>query len=249
MSGFAAPSPPSNMNPPKAFPFTDKELRAAGLLGEGVSESVVQTIKMMREHPELLDLSLFALQCMNETDHRKALTSPAPTTFHEASSYRSALIAAADATPVTPYDLSDWERTTYYNGISPNPPELLYRSDLLENPFPIPKGRHPHLPTKTVHGVFNMPLNAVWATVAPQIRDILKARKIRYSAIMTARFVTHGEDWKDTLGPIVIWIITHPSTTTAENAHDASLDILALLKANGVEGAVVEWTEGAIEKL
>jgi hypothetical protein len=66
---------------------------------------------------------------------------------------------------------------------------------------------------------------------------------------MTARFVTHGEDGKDTLGPVVIWISTHPTTTTAENAHDASPDILALLKANGVEGAVVEWYEGVVERL
>jgi hypothetical protein len=146
-------------------------------------------------------------------------------------------------------DPRDWERTTYYNGISPDHPELLYRSDLLENPFPIPKGRHPHLPTKTVYGVFNTPLNAVWDTVAPQICEFLKAQKIRYSAIKTARFVTHGEDGKDTLGPVVIWIATHPTTTTAENAHDASPEILALLKANGVEGAVVEWYEGAVEKL
>ncbi|KZT09279.1 uncharacterized protein LAESUDRAFT_748449 [Laetiporus sulphureus 93-53] len=149
----------------------------------------------------------------------------------------------------TAYVLSDWERTTYYNGISPDHPELLFRSDLIENPFPIPKGRHPHLPTKTVHGVFNTPLNAVWGTVAPQICELLKARKIRYSAINTARFVTHGEDGKDTLGPVVIWIATHPTTTTAENAHDASPDILALLKANAVEGVVVEWYEGAVEKL
>ena len=42
---------------------------------------------------------------------------------------------------------------------------------------------------------------------------------------------------------------THPTTTTVENAHDASLDVLALLKANGLEGAVAEWYEGVVEKL
>ena len=155
----------------------------------------------------------------------------------------------SDATSVAPYVLSDWERTNYYNGISSDPPELLYRSDLLENPFPIPKGSHPHLPTKSAHGVFGTPLNAVWATVAPQISELLKARTIRYSAISTARFVTHGEDGIDTRGPVVIWITTHPTTTTAENAHDASLDILTLLKANGVEGVVVEWIEGVVQRL
>lgn len=76
----------------------------------------------------------------------------------------------------------------------------------------------------------------------------MKNRKIRYSAIQTARFVTHGED-RDSLGPVVIWIATYPTTTTAKNAHDASPTILALLEANGVEGAVVEWYEGAVEKL
>ncbi|KAH9057387.1 hypothetical protein EDB87DRAFT_1565341 [Lactarius vividus] len=177
-----------------------------------------------------------------------SLSSPTSPTLSEASSYPAPTIAS-DATAVAPYVISDWERTNYYNGISPDPPELLYRSDLFENPFPIPKGRHPHLPTKSAHGVFGTPLNAVWDTVGPQIRDSLKARKICYSSIKTARFVTHGEDGKNTLGPIVIWITTHPTTTTAKNAHDASQDILAILKANGVEGAVVEWIEGVVEWL
>ncbi|KAF8206174.1 hypothetical protein K438DRAFT_1904946 [Mycena galopus ATCC 62051] len=143
---------------------------------------------------------------------------------------------ASNTTAVAPCDLSDWERRSYYRGISTNHPELLYRSDLLDNPFPKPV-------------VFNTPLNDVWAIVAPQTRDLLKARKIRYSAIHAARFITHGEDKKDGLGPVVIWIACHPHTTTAENAHDASPDILALLEANGVEGAVVEWFEGTPEKL
>jgi hypothetical protein len=68
-------------------------------------------------------------------------------------------------------------------------------------------------------------------------------------AIKTARFVTHSKDGKDTIVPVMIWISTHPTTTTAENAHDASPHILALLKANGVEGVVVKWYEGAVEKL
>ncbi|KAJ7130847.1 hypothetical protein C8R43DRAFT_664571 [Mycena crocata] len=144
--------------------------------------------------------------------------------------------------------LSEREKTTYYHGISSDPPELLYRSDLVANPFPVPKGE---LPTKTVHGVFNTPLNLVWNTVGPQIHDFLKAQKIRYSAISVARFITHGEgpDWEVTRGPIVIWIAVRPNTTTANDAHDASLDILAILEGNGVEGAVVEWYEGVVERL
>lgn len=197
-----------------------------------------------------LDLSLFTLQCINYSGHRKSLGSPASPTIGEASAYLSAH-SPADTAPVSPYAISDWERTTYYNGISPggDHPELLYRSDLLENPFPVPTGRHPHIPSKTARGVFNTRLNAVWHAVAPLIRELLKNLKIHYSAFKAARFLTHGEDGKDTLGPVVVWIATHPGTTTAENAHDASLEILSLLKANGVEGVVVEWYEGAVEKL
>ena len=121
--------------------------------------------------------------------------------------------------------LSDWERATH-NGISPDHPELLYRLDLLENSIPIPKGGHPHLPTKTVYGVLDSSL-----------------------AHQGSSFRHRDADGRDTLGPVVIWIATHLTTTTTRNAHDASLGILALLKANGVEGAVAEWYEGAIEKL
>lgn len=153
------------------------------------------------------------------------------------------------ATAVTPYMVSDYERITYYHGISLNPPDLLYRSDLLTNPFPVPKGRHSPTPTKTVHGVFNTQLNKVWHDVAPQICKILKARDIRYSAVKAARFFTHGEDGKGSLGPIVVWIATHPKTTTAENAHDVSPDIIGLLATVEVEGAVIEWYEGAVETL
>ena len=152
-------------------------------------------------------------------------------------------------TAVAPYVVSEYERINYYNGISPDPPELLYRSDLLDNPFPLPKGRDSPIPTKTAHGVFNTRLNEVWHDVAPQIIKLLKARHIRYSSISTARFFTHGEDEKGSLGPIVIWIATHPKTTAAENAYDVSPDIISLLETFGVKGAVIEWYEGIVERL
>ncbi|KAI5992793.1 hypothetical protein EDD15DRAFT_977080 [Pisolithus albus] len=178
----------------------------------------------MEEHPNLTTLT-------DLNDHYKPLSSPVSPT-----------------TAVAPYDLSDWERTTYYHGISRDPPKLIYRSDLLDNPFPKPVGSHHHLPTKSIHGVFGTPLNPVWHTVGPQICGVLKARNIRFSSIDTARFVTHGEDNKDSLGPIVIWI-SAPPNTAAKDAHDASQDILAILESNGVKGAVVEWCEGVVVRL
>ncbi|KAG6900346.1 hypothetical protein C0995_003870 [Termitomyces sp. Mi166 len=155
------------MDAPKPFPYTDEELDAASLRGEGVSQLVIQTLETMREHPELLDLSLFTLECLNYPGRRQSSVSLASSV----SSYLS-----TDSTAVSPY-----------------------------------------------------------------IRQLLKTRKICYSAIKAARFVAHGEDDKDTIGPVVILILTHPTTTTAENAHDASQDVLALLEANGVR---VLWSNG-----
>ncbi|CAE6503072.1 unnamed protein product [Rhizoctonia solani] len=157
--------------------------------------------------------------------------------------------ASCNATTAEPYVISDYERVAYYRGISSEPPELLYRSDLCENPFPVLEGRFPHPLTKTVHGVFNTALNPIWDTVAPQICTLLENLGIRYSVVKAARFVTHGQDDRDTLGPIVIWIATHPTTTTAKDAYHASPPILNLLKTNGVEGVVVEWYEGALQEL
>ncbi|KAI0261853.1 hypothetical protein BC834DRAFT_925374 [Gloeopeniophorella convolvens] len=156
------------------------------------------------------------------------------------------------ATVVSAHAVSEYERTTYYRGISGDgePPDLLYRSDLFINPFPKPKGRHAHLPSKSVRGVFNTPLNKVWETVGPQIRDLVKGRKVRYSFINPARFVTYGEDNAETLGPVVIWVGVHPGSTSPDTAHEVSQDILALLVKNGVEGVMVEWCEAqGIERL
>ncbi|KAI6167809.1 hypothetical protein EDD17DRAFT_1535158 [Pisolithus thermaeus] len=235
------------MDPLSDLPFTNEQLDEAGLLSEGVSEHVAQAMKTMAEHPELLNPSLFELQPMNSP--HKSTPLPISPTLSDASTALSTPPIALNTTALNPYSPSDWERTTYYHGICSDPPELLYRSDLLDNPFPKPVGRHDHLPTKSMCGVYATPLNPVWHTVGPQICDILKTRKIHFSGIDTARFVTHSKDNKDSLGPVVIWISTYPHTTTAKDAHDTSIDILALLKANGVEGVVVEWTEAVVVML
>ena len=150
---------------------------------------------------------------------------------------------------VSQYNLSEWEQVAYYHGISSDPPPLLYRSDYRETPFPRPTGRLETIPSKTIHGIWNTPLHPIWGTVAPQILDKLKDRKIRYTSLTAVRFKTHDEDGQGTLGPVVIWVTTHPASTTAEDAHLASADILALLEVNGVHSAVVEWTEGVVERL
>ena len=149
---------------------------------------------------------------------------------------------------------STFERTSYYNGITGNNehPDLVYRTDALTRPFPKPIGRFPHLPIKSLRGVFGTPLNKVWDIVGPQIRDIINARDISWSSIDTARFFTHGppgEEKKGTLGPVVVWIGVKPGLTLADTAHNASQEILALLQNNGVEDVEVEWREAVLEKL
>ena len=154
--------------------------------------------------------------------------------------------------PSTPPD--EYERTSYYNGITGNGdhPELVYRSDFLTTPFPKPVGRFAHIPVKLLRGVFDTPLNGVWDTVGPEIRDLVKARKIIWSSVDPARFFTHrppGEEEKGSLGPVVIWVGVIPGSTSSDTAHEVSQEILALLLKNGVEDAVVEWREAVPHRL
>ena len=95
-----------------------------------------------------------------------------------------------------------YEMNFYYHGVSGDPPKLMYRSDLETNPFPIPPPgtNFFKVPTKTAHGVFNTPLNAVWETVAPQILESMKANGLQYTALKTARFST-VEDGKGNFRP------------------------------------------------
>lgn len=133
-------------------------------------------------------------------------------------------------------------RDSYYNGVAgyEDHPPLLYRSDYFKTLYPTPSGRFFRLPIKSIHGVFNTPLNKVWENVRYQIRDLLKARNIKRSAIDPARFVTEGQDHELTIGPVVIWVGVCPDSTSSETAHNVPQEILALLKQNGVDDVEVE---------
>ena len=53
-----------------------------------------------------------------------------------------------------------------------------------------------------------------WGTVCPQIRDMVRSDvKTRYS-IDPARFITHGEDGEEKLGPDVVWVGVYLDTTS-----------------------------------
>ncbi|KAF8267671.1 hypothetical protein EI94DRAFT_1683645 [Lactarius quietus] len=152
------------------------------------------------------------------------------------------------------YTPSEFERTSYYNGITGDDdhPELVYRSDWLTTPYLKPSGRFANLAVKSLRGVYQTSLNGVWGTVGPKICDLIKARGINWSSIDPARFFTHGqpgEEEKGSLGPVVIWIGVIPNSTSSDTAHDVSQEIFKLLKDRGVEDVVVEWREAVVQRL
>ena len=165
----------------------------------------------------------------------------------------SALTFPSNTAVVPQYTPTEYERTTYYNGIAGDDhPELVYRSDFLTTPFAKPVGRHAHIPVKSLHGVYDTPLNGVWETVGPKIVDLITTRKINWSSVDPARFFTRatpGEEEKGSLGPVVIWIGVSPGSTSSDAACGVSQEILALLQEHEVKDAVVEWREAVLQRL
>ncbi|KAJ3723572.1 hypothetical protein DFJ43DRAFT_647021 [Lentinula guzmanii] len=105
--------------------------------------------------------------------------SPISPTVSEAKTLYSELSIGSDALVVVARDLiPQYEEKFYCHGVSGNPPQLMWRSNLETNPFPIPApGTNFHkIPTKTAFGVFNTSLNEVRDdSVAPKILASMKA--------------------------------------------------------------------------
>ena len=198
-----------------------------------------------------LDLTPFDLECVDFVARKRAASSATPTmsdatwpSTHTHTSQDSAAII------VSAHSVSDYERNSYYNGLNGegDHPILLYRTGSAKYPWIQPKDRHAYQPTKSVRGVFGTPLNDVWRIVGPQVRDLVKDRKVRYSSISVARFATEGEDGEETLGPVVIWVGVYPGSTSADIAHEVSQKILELLEENGVKDVEVEWCEAICKR-
>jgi len=180
---------------------------------------------------------------MDYAGQRKSPASPASPTLSDVSQL-STLSQDSAISVVTAYAVSDYEKTSYYNGITDEGehPDLLYRTGSAKYPWIQPKGRHAYQPTKSLRGVYRTSLNDVWSTVGPQVSKLVKDRMNRYS-IDPARFVTRGGDGEETLGPVVIWVGVYPGSTSANTAHEVSQNILELLEKNGVKDVEVEWHE------
>jgi hypothetical protein len=145
--------------------------------------------------------------------------------------------------------VSKYEMHFYYHGVGDL--QLMWRSDLETNPFPIPAPgtRFFKIPAKTVHGVFGTKLNEVWDDVAPQIIASMKVSGLQYSALTTARFSTVEDSTEPTLGPVVIWIAVRPNTAKPRDVCDATPDILQILAKFNITDVVVQWYEGSVVRL
>jgi len=165
-----------------------------------------------------------------------------------------ALTLASDTTAVSEYTPTEYERVTYYNGITEDGdhPVLVYRSDFGTTPFLKPDGRYAHIPVKSLRGVHGTSLNRIWESVGTKIVELIQIRKVACSSIGAARFFTHatpGEDEKGRLGPVVLWLGVTPGSTSSDLAHDVSQEILRLLREYGVDDVVVEWREAVLQRL
>ncbi|EIW52232.1 uncharacterized protein TRAVEDRAFT_24514 [Trametes versicolor FP-101664 SS1] len=192
-------------------------------------------------------LSIVTLQSMNDEDKaKKARDTPRKPGSRASSSTTTPSTLSASAV-LSVHAPDDYERTSYYNGISASDhPDLIYRSDYLTRPFPKPAGGHADLPVKSIHGTHGTPLKDVWDVVAPQVFALLKAGEIKWTSLSTVCFFTDtpGEDegtWG--LGPPVIWVKVPPGSTSADAAHEVSQEILAVLKTHDIDDVVVEWCE------
>ncbi|KAL5638031.1 hypothetical protein ACGC1H_002336 [Rhizoctonia solani] len=227
--------------------LSDQQLTDAGFLGAGAPDSVKHTVQAARANPTLAAyITFWTLDCQKTAAEQEAQRPPWSPPLRDAPTTSRALSV------VVQHLICEFERVHWYNGISLDPPELYYRSNLDTVSFPLPVPGQQNffeLPIKTAEGVFGTRLNEVWDTVAPLIVALFKASGIKYSALQTARFSTRDEDNVKHLGPIVIWVATHPGTTTPQMARDVSPSVLSILVEHGVEGAVVEWIEGKVEPM
>jgi hypothetical protein len=111
------------------------------------------------------ELTFYMLECKSLALQEEEITSPTSPTLSDAPTLMSQLSIASDtSTVVAPALVSRFEAKHYWHGISDDPPELLYHSDLDSNPFPHPKpgDRLFQLPVKTAYGTWGTALNEVW---------------------------------------------------------------------------------------
>ncbi|KAG8704062.1 hypothetical protein FRC08_002480 [Ceratobasidium sp. 394] len=237
--------------------LSDPQLTSAGFLGDGAYETIKHTIQVARENPVLGGFVTFwMLECQKaRADHDAQQPPSSPTLSDTPTVFLQISVASLTSEAVTvvgDHLLCDFERVHYYNGVSVVPPEIYYRSniDTVKFKLPVPGQQHFFdIPFKTAEGVLGTPIVAVWDQVAPLIVELFKSTGVKHSAFHPAFFSTLNGDMEKDMGPLVIWVATHPGTTSPDKARDVSPAVLSILVQHGIEGAVVEWIEGKVEPL
>ncbi|KAG8729944.1 hypothetical protein FRC10_003284 [Ceratobasidium sp. 414] len=136
----------------------------------------------------------------------------------------------------------------YYSGISPTPPKLVYRTGNSKMPWVKPTGLESYRKLKQARGVFGHKLNLIWDAVGPLVRDLLNARKVAWTSIDVARFITDGDGDEEIRGPVVIWVGVRPDSLQGEDAFNAGNDILHLLASFDVDDVEVEYRESIYQR-
>ncbi|KAI9432089.1 hypothetical protein H4582DRAFT_2084025 [Lactarius indigo] len=196
----------------KIVDLSEEELTCLGFLGEGVAPGIQDHVKV-KANPEYLgSVTCFMVDCLTRVyqaeptaqDGTKLPTSPTPRP------------SALDM--VSKYEMHFYYH--YYHGVGDL--QLMWRSDLELNPFPIPATGTCFfkIPTETAHGIFSTKLNKIIA--------LMKASGLHYSALTTARFSTVEDGKEPTLSHVTVWIAVRPNTAKPRDVCDYEGSVVRL---------------------
>lgn len=165
----------------------------------------------------------------------------------------------SSTTSYTPdvHAVSKAEAQSYYAGLH-SEPTLLYRTGKEWSP---PSGPEAQLQLKELREVFHHPITKVWNhDLGWRVVEVMDAHTVRFTTIDVVRFKMvkvdeAPEDEEDAdeemveatkkpvISPVTIWIGVFPESTSATAAHDATQDVLALLKDYQITDVDVDFRE------
>ncbi|KAL1662514.1 hypothetical protein GGF50DRAFT_89935 [Schizophyllum commune] len=234
---------------------TTKDSAMTSTEKKGVSAEVREIIAHMRERPDWYRTATLPLL---QSTNKQALSYEALTA---ARAHPEALSTTTADT--SPYSISEYERIMYYHAQGSKAPALLYRSDLHERPYRLPPASPPPRcpsPFSTRHTAMhalwndNKELRAMWKGWGGGGSDKELKGEDEESKGKDEKSKEQEEskeqEQKGATSRPVIMIHVEPGGATAEQAHTASEEILALLEAQGVPrgDVTVEWKEGHVRR-
>ncbi|TFY83041.1 hypothetical protein EWM64_g973 [Hericium alpestre] len=170
-------------------------------------------------------------------------TSPTEIEFSDLSlldSYES-----SDSSGPPRYAVSTAEATFYYSGISPSPPQLVFRTS--KQPWVKPTGPEAYRHLKQLRPVYGHQLNDLWDTIGPQVVDLLDQQKILFSSVDVVRF-SSGTNEDVVISPVVLWIGVIPDSLGGEDAFKSANTLLNLLGSHGIHDVDVEYRESVYRR-